>query len=198
MKQIAVAAALGGAMLVGGGYTASPARAAFIVTLVQQSGDVVATGSGTIDLAALGSPVQLATLAFVNPRSGATAAGPTVFTPADLFAGVTGAASFGAGGETGADTGSGDIVGIDDLDGFVVVPAGYVSGDKLSDSATYNNQSFAGLGVIPGTYVWHWGSGPNADSFTLDIVAPVPEPSAALLLALALGVAGIFVARRRA
>ena len=93
---------------------------------------------------------------------------------------------------------SGDIVGIDDLDAFVVVPARYVSGDKLSDSATYNNQSFAGLRVIPRTYVSHWGSAPYADSFTLDIVAPVPEPSAALLFAFALRVARIFVARRRA
>ena len=56
MKQIAVAAALRGAMLVRGGYTASPAPAAFIVTLVQQSGDVVATGSGTIYFAALARP----------------------------------------------------------------------------------------------------------------------------------------------
>lgn len=37
-------------MLVGAGLSAPPAQAGYLVTLTQQGSDVVATGSGTIDL----------------------------------------------------------------------------------------------------------------------------------------------------
>jgi hypothetical protein len=62
------------------------------------------------------------------------------------------------------------------LVGFVLfVPNGYVSDSPLSDTSTYDNQTFVTLGATPGTYVWTWGSGADADSFTLDIgtIAPI-------------------------
>jgi hypothetical protein len=49
---------------------------------------------------------------------------------------------------------------------------GYVSGTALSDMAIYSGQTFATLGVTPGTYVWKWGTGAN-QNFTLQIEAPV-------------------------
>ena len=52
------------------------------------------------------------------------------------------------------------------------MPIGYVSGSALSDTgATWDNQTFRSLDVTPGTYKWTWGSGANADSFTLNIGA---------------------------
>jgi len=72
---------------------------------------------------------------------------------------------------------------------------GYVSGNPLSDTSTYNNATFASLGVTPGTYVWTWGTGTHADSFTLQIgPAAVPEPAS--LTVLALGLAGLGMALR--
>ena len=72
------------------------------------------------------------------------------------------------------------------------VPQGYVSGDPLSDTSTYINQTFASLGVTPGTYEWIWGTGSDKN-FTLDIEAPVPPvpepPSLALLAAAVAGLA---------
>ena len=65
--------------------------------------------------------------------------------------------------------------------GFINVPSGYGSGNPLSDTATYSGQTFATLGVTPGTYVWSWGEGPN-QNFTLNILATpvtVPEPASA-------------------
>jgi hypothetical protein len=83
---------------------------------------------------------------------------------------------------TFADTGSGDLVGInvfdvlDGINGLLFLPQGYVSGAALSDSMTFNNATFASLGVIPGTYVWTWGTGLPNQNFTLQIGgAGVPD-----------------------
>jgi hypothetical protein len=51
----------------------------------------------------------------------------------------------------------------------------------MMSSATFDNQSFASLGVTPGTYIWSWGDGPN-QSFTLDIVSPAGLPGLILRL----------------
>ena len=80
------------------------------------------------------------------------------------------------------------------------MPEGYVSGSALSDSSTYDFASLASLDVTPGVYTWTWGSGADADSFTL-IAGNVPEPStwAMMLLGLAgLGYAGYRASRRTA
>jgi hypothetical protein len=71
--------------------------------------------------------------------------------------------------------------------GRLAVPHGYVSGNPLSDMATYDNTNFSKLGATPGTYEWTWGSGAN-QNFTLKIgTATVPDHgSTAALLILAL------------
>jgi PEP-CTERM motif len=57
----------------------------------------------------------------------------------------------------------------------------------------YLFETLASLGVRPGEYVWSWGSGADADTFTVAIggvfPSPIPEPSTwAMLL---LGFAGL-------
>jgi hypothetical protein len=76
------------------------------------------------------------------------------------------------------------------------VPHLYVSDSALSDSATWTNSSFSSLGVTPGTYVWTWGSGADADSLTLDVV-PAPALSGLPLLAWLLGRVALLAGRRR-
>jgi hypothetical protein len=121
---------------------------------------------------------------------GSILTGPTLAV-ADLYSGFAGPTSFGGGTSENADSGNGDIVGLDSFRNLVL-PDGYVSGDDLSGTATWANQTFSSLGVTPGSYQWTWGSGAHADFFQFDTfegAAAVPEPSSVLLLALSLGLA---------
>jgi hypothetical protein len=137
-----------------------PARAGYIVTLEQVGSDVVATGSGAIDLAGL-------TLAFsdgtnkakLTPSEASITTGPAADTPTDGYDGFSGPMNFGGGGITiDADTGSGNLVTIVGGGNLLGVPHDYVSGSALSDTSTYDGATFASLGVTPGRYEWTWGA----------------------------------------
>jgi hypothetical protein len=193
-KQIG-GAALGVAILMGCGLSAQPAQATYTVTLAQEGSDVVATGSGTIDLAGLCCILPGEGIAAIAPIGGLINVGPASLEPTDYYFGVSGPLSFGSGPAlTYASSGSGDAVGLftDEL----YVPAGYVSGSALADTSTYDNQTLSSLGLTPGVYVYTFGSGADADRFVVDIVA-IPEPASALLLGPPLGLVMLLAARRR-
>ena len=54
-----------------------------------------------------------------------------------------------------ANSGTGGPVGLQGplQGGEILVPHGYLSGEPLADSSTYTNQTFASLGLTPGSYV---------------------------------------------
>jgi hypothetical protein len=184
------------AIVLGWLLSVRPAEAGYTVTLQQVGPDVVATGSGAIDLTGLTFCCYKS-----NGFSPKIVPGVEADEWGDLFGGgiATGATSgvdsywlpgsgptsFGSGGGTGPSSGSGDMVGTEaiidgvEVDRFLVVPRGYVSGTFLSNSATWSGETFATLGVTPGTYVWTWGTGAN-QNFTLQIgdVSPTPTPTA--------------------
>jgi PEP-CTERM motif len=182
------------AILALGAFAAPSAQAGYVVTLEEVGSNVVATGSGPLDLTGLNFKGEAESDAFVIPLVAAIITGPTIPTNGDYYAPISGPASFGSG-QAGisADSGSGDGVGV--LIGFglheLIVPHGYVSDSPLSDTSTYDNQTFASLRVTPGVYEWTWGAGAN-QNFTLDIgtsAGAVPEPSTwAMLL---IGFAGL-------
>jgi hypothetical protein len=177
----------------------SSAQAGYIVTLSQVGSNVVATGSGPIDLTGLSFFFPAAGNAFIAPQFGVIATGPTAFTTVDVYVGLNGPSSFGTGDQTNASSGSGDLVGIAAAFPItLVVPQGYVSGTALSDTSTYDNATFSSLGVTPGTYEWTWGNGAN-QNFTLKAgAAAVPDSGSSFAL-LFLAVIGTFgVARLRA
>jgi hypothetical protein len=66
----------------------------------------------------------------------------------------------------------------------LVVPSGYISNTALLDSSTYDNATFASLGITPGTYTWTWGTGVHADSFTINagVSGSVPDTGSTLML----------------
>lgn len=170
------------------------------MTLTQEGSNVVASGSGAIDLTGLTSEGGFGSgPAALYPSLGYVNTGPITSVALDAYTGFTGPTSFGTGSFTGASSGSGDsaeIIGSSGTYGVPLlwVPGGYVSGTALSDTSTYDNTTFSSLGVTPGTYEWTWGTGAD-QNFTLQITS-TPESSSLLLLALGLA-AVLWVGRKQ-
>jgi hypothetical protein len=180
------------------GATVAANASTYIVTIEQVGSDVVATGSGQLDLTSLtvfstqGGPgagivPNTAQISFATT-------GSTIDTYDGLFSGP---ASFGTGTLTLADTTSGEPVFFLSLLQLLAVPTGYISDAALGTStSTYSNATLTSLGVTPGIYVWTWGPAAN-QSFTLDIINPIPIPAALPLFATGLGALGLLAWRRK-
>ena len=177
-------------------FFVQPAQA-FTVTLEQMGADVVANGSGAFNLTGLtlvgtggsnaGMNPSLANLSVSNGNQ-------------DVWVGFSGPSSFGTGGLIGASSNSGAAVSI--LGGLgasngLFVPQRYMSGN-LTNSSTYNNATFASLGVTPGTYVWSWGTGLPNQNFTLIIggAGGVPDGGSTVSL-LGCALLGLAALRRK-
>jgi hypothetical protein len=189
---------LGLAIVIAWGLSVRPAQATYIVTLEQVGSNVVATGSGAIDLSGLIFQFDVSPSSSVLvPNIGQIFTGQPG-SPADFYTGLTGPTTFGSGSATFTSSGSGDFVGIigdfRSVETLIIVPGGYVSG-VLSDSATYNNATFSSLGVTPGTYVWTWGTGPD-QKFTLKIGAAGVSDSGSTFGLLFLASTSLFGANR--
>jgi hypothetical protein len=146
--------------------------------------------------------MDMSVQAFIAPGFLLTVSGATAAV-INRFSGiVTGPNRFGIGTATGANLGGGDGVGLDGSGQGVFVPKGYVSGVPLSDTSTYLNASFDSIGLFPGTFVYSWGSGDHADSFTIQIgpvggASPVPEPSSWAMMLLGFAGLGYAAVRRK-
>jgi len=173
-----------------------PAQA-YMVTLKQVGSDVVATGSGPINLTGLNFVISTVLSAQINSTVAAIGTGPAFPVAGDLYNGFSGPTSFGSGLTTFPSSGSGDTVGIGGKVGRLVVPGGYVSGTALSDTSTYDNATFKSLGLTPGTYVWTWGTGLPNQNFTLVIGrGTVPDAGSTVSL-LGFALLGLAALRRK-
>jgi VPDSG-CTERM motif len=172
----------------------APAQANYIVTLEQVGSNVVATGTGAFDLTGLSFAGSNSLGTGIHPSLALAGIGPDGSVDEwDGTAPFAGPTNFGPGPGTSPDSSSGDTVGNFPYvfgAGVLFVPVGYTSGNLLSDSLTFNNQTFSSLGVTPGTYVWSWGTGAN-QNFTL----VVPDSGSTFGL-LVLSLAGLFGAAR--
>lgn len=201
-KRLTLAGGLGALML----FAASAGATPYVITLQEQGSDVVASGSGMIDLTGL-------TFQFTSAGGGASLGPSDAFiatgsqassVPVDGYTGFAGPTSFGpATGFISADATSGDSVDMIGNPSFygipmLFVPSGYVSDSSLSGTATFSNSTFASLGVTFGTYVWTWGTAPD-QSYTLIIGIPnsVAEPAGLGLFGLGALLIGAFAGLRR-
>ena len=175
-------------------FSVQPAQA-YSVTLQQVGSDVVANGTGAFNLTGLTLFSGDFVVPQMNASFGAILTGQVLGGVVTGYTGFTGPTSFGPGGFFFATTGSGDLVGISSGARALYVPEGYVSGGALSDSMTFNNATFASLGVTPGTYVWTWGNGLPNQNFTLHI-GSVPDGGSTVSL-LGCALLGLTALRRK-
>ncbi len=119
--------------------------------------------------------------------------GPIHNVPVEEYGTFSGPTNFGPGGYYVPNSGAGDLVGV--IGRGFEVPQGYVSGTMLSDSELYFGVTLSYLGMTPGTYVYTWGSGPTADSLTINI-GTVPEPASFSLIAAPIAIAALRRRRR--
>ena len=205
-KSIAVLAALTLAGTAGFSLAATTrAHASVLMTVQQETGAascggastcVVASGSGTIDLTDLTKSFSgVFNAPSIDPQASQIFVGTSA--SADIYTFITGPVlPIGSGVLTNADSGSGAVFGVNDA--TITVPHNYTSG-TLSGSAIWNSpldSTLAMLGVTPGTYSYTWGAGAHADSFTLDVLNPVPAPAALPLFATGLGGLGLLWRRK--
>src|SRR5215471_18328710 len=108
--------------------SARPAQAGgYTVTLQQVGPNVVATGSGVIDLTGLSILGHAGTMTDMEPGNGGIFTGTSAL--ADLYKGtISGPMSFGIGGATYTNIASGPMVAMYKISNIVVVPTGYISG----------------------------------------------------------------------
>jgi hypothetical protein len=174
------------------------AQAAIVINITEVGSDVYLQGSGSVNTTSLTKHATVSVFNRLNPSSGAAGAGAYESVSADWYKDVAtpAPASFGPGGMVDPSSGTGDRFLLVGQSGSIFVPAGYQSGAPLSGTATWANQTLSSLGLIPGTYVWNFGTGANADTWTVNITA-VPEPHQ-YGMAAALGLIGLGIWRRHA
>jgi len=168
----------------GGALLRCAANASVIITLDQVGPNVVATGSGTIDLT---DPTFLATapllVAYIYPLGANLLVSSAISVlDFDIYAGISGAHNYWKSRYFHHRLHRyRRCAGISGLLEMLSVPHDYVSGTSLCSTATWDNTTIAAFGADPGIYTWTWGTGANADSLTLIVT---PEPGSALLLCL--------------
>jgi len=144
------------------------------ITILEVSGNVVVTASGSINLSGL-TFVALTGggSAFVNP-SAAVIVSSAVGFDMDSYGGNSTISNLGSGGFTSASSYSGNDFGIAGAGNEIYVRQGYVSNTPINGTITFNGTNFTTMGFTQGTYTSSWAS----DSVTIQVgLPPSPTPT---------------------
>lgn len=155
---------------------ASSAHAVFTVNITETGGNVVATGSGninttgmTLSAATIGCSSGTGSIGALQLCLGSGSTG-TMATGA-VSPPISGLTSGGTLTNGSSSSGSAFIAETSNL----YLPAGYVSGTPLSNTTTFNGQTFASMGLTTGTRTITLTSG---DTIVVNIGAsPTPNPT---------------------
>jgi hypothetical protein len=152
------------------------AHAAYTITIQQSGANVVASGSGTINTAALAIPSMSSNIPLahnINSTNATVVVGGggnidqyKTISPPSNFGSTTASA-------TPANSGTGSMFGVNGKSASLYVPTGYVSGTFISGTSQWNGMTLSMLSLTTGTYTYTWGSGANADSVTVKILGPL-------------------------
>jgi hypothetical protein len=182
----------------------------YVATIEQVGADVVATGSGSVNLTGLTFDMSgFGQNLVIIPNQAFLGLGVSLTGNATGYTGLSGPTSFGTGGTSPHYIPSGSPYTAIDGSGQgapeIFVPDGYVSGAALGPStSTFLGATFVSLGLISGTYTWTWGAAASTlnssavlNSFTVQIGPPVPFPGALPLFATGLVGLGLLGWRRK-
>ena len=189
------------AALAAGLCGAPAAEAAYVAILDETPGGVIERDSGSLDLTDLTpGPVEGIFPSRIDPGAGLMISAFPGGLVSSFQGDIEGPASFGDGGSTLASESSNisDPTGIAGAAGILYVPFGATPGEAFNVGGTsfYAGATLASLGLTRGTYVWNWGSGDHADTFTLVVTTPEPSTWEMMLIGFAgLGYAGYRRAR---
>ena len=155
--------------------TPAAANASVTININEVGLDVLATGSGSLNLNGL----QFSSVfgGALGITSNIAYVGTGLDPRANSYTGLIGPASFGIGSFAAFSSTTGTQLGINGgnfSSPLVFLPVGYTSGGALSTTATWLGASFVSLGLTPGSYVY---TSPY-DTFTVNIgplVSGVPE-----------------------
>jgi hypothetical protein len=174
------------------------AHAVINVNIQEVGADVVVAWSGSLTIQGLSDSTGT-----TGPAIVLDAASGTLHSNGDNYGyAVNSGTGFGTGGEIFFQplggglplpeyTFTGDYFGLDDVGGGeVLLPTGYTSGQAISGSLTYHDQSLSTLGISAGSYSWT-----EADTSDTIEMTVVPEVSTFMLYAASL--AFVLGARRR-
>ena len=154
---------------------ATPAHAVYNIVYTESGGNVVATGSGSINTAGVSlSAISIGCvggMGFIHPSHPTACLGTG--SVGSYFSALTRPLNLGPGSQAPATSGSGQPVFLDVS--TIYLPPGYTSGAALSNTATWAGKTLATLGVTVGTYTWSFGTGANADSVVLYVGTTPPS-----------------------
>lgn len=195
------------------------AQAAVYITIEERNGDVVVSGSGSIN--GVAGAIEVGNIPYTEDgliSSPALVGVGSLSVDTKLyFIDAVVPERFGTGSQTSTSTtNTGDPFVI----GYVVtseegdhrpvlhLPANYIFGNPLTFNARFINESLHSLGLIAGVYHWSWGTAQDGDTVTLTIIPSAVAPVAAspvptlgtwglISLAAAIAAAGAAITRRR-